>query len=788
MRVRVPEIPSARRSSGNRHCLVTGLSKYGAAGSSRFSDYSQDDCRARTLAPTRGSRDFLEATCQSVRNGEEWYRLIFETSADSIAISRAGDGTYIDCNQAFLNSVGYTREELLGNTSFELGIWSDPDDRRRLVEALERDQACRDLEACFRRKNGEVFWGRMSAALMEIDGAPCILSVTRDFSEAKMAGDRLVASIKALQLSETRYRAVFQSSFDAILIARLGNGTCMDVNPKFLELMGYRRDEVIGRTILELGFWDNLRDRDRMFKILRKQQNCNGFEALLRKKNGSTVWTVLSGSLMEIDGDPSLIVIARDITAAKAAEQEIRNLAFYDQLTHLANRRLLLDRLRQALASCGRTNSTGAVLFIDLDDFKTLNDTLGHRTGDQLLREVAKRISECIREADIVARLGGDEFVVILEDLSQTAEDAASVAELVAEKILSSVAEPCQLAGREYTTTSSIGIALFGDRQTSLDDVMQQADLALYQAKAAGRNAVRFFAPSLQAAVNARAAMEEDLRRAIGTDQFRLVYQPQIDGDRIAGVEALLRWIHPRRGPLPPNDFIPLAEKTGLIVPLGAWILETALAQSVRWSKQDATSHLCVAINISARQFRQPEFVGQVLDALQRTGANPERIRLELTESMLVDNLDDVRAKMQLLRSHGLKLSIDDFGTGYSSLSYLSHLPLDQLKIDRLFVKDMLVDTGSGAIAKAIIALSHTMGLSVVAEGVETDAQRDFLVNSGCHIFQGYLFSPGIEAAELERKLSEPAPGQRPVASTWTAPHPHSDAADSPVDSLPQPA
>ena len=747
---------------------------FGSPGLSSLFAHRKNGCRPQSLAASRGNPSLLQATCQSIRHTEERYRLIFETSVDSISINRVDDGTCIDCNQAFLDAVGFTRDEILGRTTVDLGIWSDPGDRRRLVDELQQNKTCRDLEACFRRKNGEVFWGRMSAAVMEIDGIPCILSVTRDISEAKSAGDRLASSVRALQLSEVRYRTVFESCFDGILIVNLHNRACIDVNPRFLEVMGYRRDEVIGKTTLDLGFWANPRDRDRMLEILRKQQSCNGFEALFRKKNGETTWTVLSASLIEIDGNPSLIVIARDISAAKAAEEEIRNLAFYDQLTRLANRRLLLDRLRQALASCGRTNLTGAVLFIDLDDFKTLNDTLGHKTGDLLLREVAKRISNCTREADVVARLGGDEFVIILEDLSATPEDAAAVAETVAEKLLLSVAEPCQLAGREYITTSSIGIALFCDRQNNLDDVMQQADLAMYQAKAAGGNTARFFAPALQAAVNARAAMEEDLRRAIGTNQFQLHYQPQVQHGRVSGAEALLRWTHPARGPISPCDFIPLAEKTGLIVPLGAWIVETAFAQAASWLKQQGMSHLTLAVNISARQFRQPDFVGQVLTALQRTGADPARITLELTESMLVDNVEDLKAKMLALKSHGLKLSIDDFGTGYSSLSYLSHLPLDQLKIDRSFVKNMLVDTGSGAIAKAIIALSHTMGLSVVAEGVETEEQRDLLTSSGCHTFQGYLFNPALEAREFERQIKQPVRTHRPATSTSA--HPQADA------------
>ena len=404
-----------------------------------------------------------------------------------------------------------------------------------------------------------------------------------------------------------------------------------------------------------------------------------------------------------------------------------------------------------------RRDTRGAVLVIDLDNFKTLNDTLGHKTGDLLLQEVALRLTHCIREADTVARLGGDEFVVILEDLSGGREEAAAQAKMVAEKILGAVSQGYVLAGRECLSTSSIGITVFGDRTDNIDDVMQQADIAMYQAKSAGRNTLRFFAPALQAAINARASMEDDLRQAIGTGQFRLYYQPQVESGALIGAEALLRWNHPERGFLPPAEFISLAEETGLILPLGDWVLETACLQIAAWSKRKETAQITVGVNISARQLRQPDFVEQVLRAIERTGANPKKLDLELTESMLVENIEEVIAKMTVLKSHGLRFSLDDFGTGYSSLSYLKRLPLDTLKIDRAFVHDMLVDMTSGAIAQTVISLSKAMGLSVIAEGVETEQQREFLAGLGCNAFQGYLFSRPlpIEEFELLRDIAE---------------------------------
>jgi diguanylate cyclase (GGDEF)-like protein len=447
----------------------------------------------------------------------------------------------------------------------------------------------------------------------------------------------------------------------------------------------------------------------------------------------------------------------RELQQLQAAHDEIRNLAFFDPLTGLPNRRLLLDRLQQTLAASVRNNRKRALLFVDLDDFKTLNDTLGHHIGDLLLQEVARRILASIREVDTVARLGGDEFVVLLQDLSELPEDAAAQAKIIAEKILATVHQPYLLDSRECRSSSSIGITVFGNPQDSTNEVLQQADIAMYQAKAAGRNTVHFFAPALQAAVNARAEMEEDLRQAIKTNEFRLFYQAQVDRGVLIGAEALIRWQHPERGLLPPDEFIPLAEQTGLILSLGDWVLETACKQIAAWATRKNTAHLTVAVNISARQVLNPDFVKNVLTTLERTRANPRNLKLELTESMFVDDLEDVVAKMTELKSHGLRFSLDDFGMGYSSLAYLRRLPLDQLKIDQEFVRDILVDSSSSAIAQSIISLSKAMGLSVIAEGVETEGQRDFLAGLGCHSFQGFLFSGPVPWEEFESLLPRSA-------------------------------
>jgi predicted signal transduction protein with EAL and GGDEF domain len=368
-----------------------------------------------------------------------------------------------------------------------------------------------------------------------------------------------------------------------------------------------------------------------------------------------------------------------------------------------------------------------------------------------LLQEAARRLNSCLGEDGPAARLSGDEFLVILEDLDDNVGEASARALETAEKILAAISQPYMLGGRAIRSTASIGITFFGDRPNTVNDVLQQADIALDQAQTAGRNTVRFFAPALQVAVNARVTLEDELLLAIKNNQFVLHYQPQVNRGRTIGAEALIRWNHPTRGLLAPGEFIPLAEETGLILPLGAWVLETACKQIAAWSDRLTATEFTLAVNISARQFRHPEFVQQVLSIIERTGANPRNIELELTESMLVENIEDVVAKMTVLKAHGVRFSLDDFGTGYSSLAYLKRLPLDQLKIDRSFVLDILLDTGSGAIAQTILSLSKAMGLPTIAEGVETEEQRAFLAGLGCHSFQGFLFSRPLPLEEFEQ-------------------------------------
>ncbi len=442
----------------------------------------------------------------------------------------------------------------------------------------------------------------------------------------------------------------------------------------------------------------------------------------------------------------------------KQAEAEIYQLAFYDPLTHLPNRRLLVERLQQMMALSARSRQYGALLFLDLDNFKTINETRGHDVGDLLLFEVSRRLESCTREGDTVARTGGDEFIVLVESLKSDRAAAATQAELVAGNVRDVLNRPYVINESTYYISPSIGIVMFKGHQERLDDLLKYADAAMYQAKTAGRNAIRFYDPALQVALEARADMETELRRAVEERQFELYYQVQLDGQgRPLGAEALLRWRHPERGMVAPGLFIPVSEDTGLIVPIGLWVLQTACARIKAWEDSELTRGLVLAVNVSARQFRQEDFVAQVQGVLQESGAQPGRLKLELTESMVQENLDDTIAKMRQLRQLGVSFSIDDFGTGYSSLQYLKQLPLDQIKIDQSFVRDITTDSNDATIVQAIIAMGGAMGLHVIAEGVETEAQRDFLHQHGCHAFQGYLFGKPLPLDQFEAALSSRA-------------------------------
>lgn len=539
--------------------------------------------------------------------------------------------------------------------------------------------------------------------------------------------------------------AIFESQ-EGMLVTD-ANNIILRVNPAFTGITSFTAEEAIGQTprILKSGQHDKA-----FFTAMWESVNTTGKwtgEIWNRHKNGEVYLECLIITAVK---DPNGIITNyvatfTDITERKQAANEIEHLAYYDSLTQLPNRRLLLDRLEVAMTFSERTGKDGALLFLDLDHFKTLNDTSGHNMGDLLLQQVATRLILAVRETDTVARLGGDEYVVMLEDLSDQPIEAAAQVEIVCEKIMSIINQPFYLGTLEYLCSFSIGVILFKGHDQSREDILKHADIAMYQAKKAGRNTVRFFNPEMQNLINIRAANERELRLAIEKHQFQLYYQIQVDRYyRPTGAEVLIRWLHPERGLVNPLEFIPLAEETGLILPIGQWVLETACAQLKVWQQDSSTCDLTLSVNVSAKQFFQPDFVSQVKSLVLRYAINPMQLKLELTESLLLENIEETVNTMNVFKEIGIHFSLDDFGTGYSSLQYLKRLPLYQLKIDQSFVRDIPTDKSDKAIVRTIIAMARSMDLEVIAEGVETDEQLNLLINFGCKHFQGYYFGKPV--------------------------------------------
>ena len=573
--------------------------------------------------------------------------------------------------------------------------------------------------------------------------------------ELQMQNDELRRTQLALEESRDRYLDLYEfAPIGYLTLSR--EGLILDINLTGALLLGQDRKKVVQRP---LSRFISPEDCDRYYRLLgqiMKHDERQSFVVKLKRSDGSIVHVQLD-CVRAVNGDTPLAIrtTLTDISEQRHAEAEVANLAFYDSLTQLPNRRLLLDRLRQLLATSSRTRRHGAILFVDLDDFKTLNDTQGHDIGDLLLRRASQRLTTCVREGDTVARLGGDEFVVMLEALSEEDTEAVVQTRTVAEKILANLKEPYDLVGHNYRSSGSIGITLFNGNRESVEDLLKRADLALYRAKAAGRGILRFFDPEMQAVVTARAVLESDLRRGLEERQFVLHYQPQMDDKGyLIGAEALVRWQHPDRGLLFPEEFIPFAEEKGLIEPLGQWVLEVVCAQLVAWSTSPDTAHLTLAMNLSAHEFCHPEFVIRMLNVIDRTGVDPKKLVLEFTESVMIGYLKETLAKITALKARGVCFALDDFGVGYSSLTYLKYLSLDQLKIDRSFVRDVHSNPVDAAIARSIITLGQSLGLVITVEGVETEEQRSFFTFHGCRSFQGFLFGMPVPVEDLFPRIN----------------------------------
>jgi len=648
----------------------------------------------------------------------------------------------IDANAAACRTLGYSLEELLQlsvpdvDADYNATAWP-----QHWAELQRRGSLT--FESMQRTRDGRLIPVEIVANHVRFGDDEFNCAFVRDITDRKNHD------------LDLRIAAIAFDSQEGMTVTDADN-VILRVNRAFSEITGYSAEDAIGKTpaVLQSGRHDAQFYRG-MWQQLESEKRWAG-EIWNRRKNGEIYpeWLTIT-AVTDTEGKITNYIGAFSDTSERvAAEKKIRNLAFYDPLTKLPNRRLLMDRLQQAMASSNRNLGYGALLFIDLDNFKALNDTRGHDTGDQLLTQAAQRLQSCVRDGDTVARVGGDEFAVILQDLSEDEKQAATQVEMLAEKIRRALNQPYSLLGGQHHSTSSIGISLFVDHEIGIEELLKRADTAMYEAKAAGRDTARFFDPAIQAALEVRMALESDLRHALPQREFQLYYQLQVDSARRPiGAEALLRWHHPQRGLVSPADFVPLAEASGQIIQIGQWVLETACAQLKRWEADPLTCDLQLAVNVSARQFREANFVSNLRTLIEHSGIQPEKLKLELTESVVLDNVTDTIEKMRVIREMGIIFSMDDFGTGYSSLSYLQQLPLAQLKIDQSFVRDLAEDSNDAAIVRAIITLGKSLGLHVIAEGVESEAQSAFLLAHGCHAFQGYLFGRPLPLSEFVAHL-----------------------------------
>ena len=803
---------------------------------------------------------------EELRQSQALFATVFSESPVPIVFSRLGDGRYFEANKACLKMFGFEREEVIGKTTIEAGIWPNLEGRTKLIDLLSREGRADALQIRLRRKSGEEFDVIYSARLVDFAGERCIVATIIDIS----AGTRAETE---RQLSEQRFARIFHSSPDAIIISRLDDGVYVELNDKWIELCGYARDELVGKSSGELNIWVNPERRSILLQQLESDGRVRDFEFKLRRKDGGVAETLMSGEVIELNGVACLLAIlidvternrtdrqlreserrfadvveaageyvwetdskrrftytssrvesvigytpaemlgrtpasfmppeeaervlrymseknaaapfrnlehivitkdgrqiwqnvsgvpifdaagveiglrgtALDITERKLAEQRIEELATRDALTQLPNRRLLTDRLSQGLMSAQRSQGLVAVLFIDLDRFKTINDSLGHAAGDELLRTVAERLQSLMRKGDTLARIGGDEFVVVLEAL-RAAEDAA----MVAQKIITELSLPYAVAAGSVNCSASIGISVFpGDAQDGVT-LMRNADMAMYFAKEHGRRNYQFYSEEMNARAVEKLTMESTLRQAIEREDFVLFYHPKFDlqSGAMTGVEALVRWRHPQLGIVGPASFIPVAEETGLIVPLGAWVLKDACRQVRDWSQRFGRI-VPVAVNLSVGQFNKG-LARTVRDALADAGVGADALELEITESMLMTNADDNIETLRQLSALGVAIAIDDFGTGYSSLAYLRRFHVDTLKIDQTFVREVENNLDDAAIIEAIIALGHSLKLTVVAEGVETAKQRQLLADLQCDQCQGFLFCEPLPAETFETR------------------------------------
>ncbi|TRO10055.1 bifunctional diguanylate cyclase/phosphodiesterase [Ectopseudomonas mendocina] len=815
----------------------------------------------------------------ALRASEEKFAKAFMHTPDAVAITDRATGRFIEVNPSFEQQFGWRSAEAVGRTSLELGIWADPSDRQRMLDAV-RAGRLNNLEVRLFSRDGSVTSNLLFGGEIELNGTTCLVLTVRNITEQRaqeqalneskqrlrlaldsadlgtwdwhIPSSRLIASARASQLqgldaatfegafldffrkvpmedrhnlrqsyqrlvqerrshyqvtyrvhlengglrylestaklqldeagqplrmvgtlvdiserlmreqrvraSEEKFAKAFHSSPDAITITERDSARYIEVNEGFTRLTGYSPDEVVGRTAFEMDIWAFPDERQQLLEQLAHNGQVLHLEMHGKHRSGEVRLVDVSVQPIELDGVPCLLLTARDISELKQAQAQVQHLAYHDALTNLPNRALLMDRLTQQISLLKRHDLRGALLFLDLDHFKHINDSLGHPVGDSVLRLVTARLEASVRLEDTVARLGGDEFVVLLSGLEGKRSEVTRHVRQVADKLRQLLAEPMLLDGHRLQVTPSIGVALIPDHGNTPADLLKRADIALYRAKDSGRNAIQLFRTTMQDAASARLRLENDLRLALARGEFELHFQPQVDArdGKVVGAEALLRWQHPQLGPQSPAHFIQVLEESGLIVEVGGWVL----AEACHFCSQLLTGGLVdserfsLCVNISPRQFRQHDFVERVASCLRDSQLPNAMLKLEITEGIVIQNIDDTVGKMLRLKKHGVSFAMDDFGTGYSSLTYLKRLPVDMLKIDQSFVRDATNDPNDAEIIRAIVAMARSLGLALIAEGVEQQDQLEFLQSQGCHLYQGYLFSKPLPQEAFRDLLS----------------------------------
>ena len=692
---------------------------------------------------------------QSLAASEAKFSSLFQASPDPIALTTLPDGVALEINPRFTQTFGWQPEEVVGRRMTDLALWASLKQRNHLAGKINRDGGLDSEIADYRDKQGRIITCMVSTRQVMVGDQRCILTTFRDISERQKAE----ATLKA---SQEKFALAFHSSPDAITITERDTARYIEVNEGFCRLNGYKAEEVIGRTALEINVWADPSERTQMLEALKRDGHVQRMEMHGRHRDGSIKVVEVSVEPIQLNNVPCLLLTARDISELKEAQAQVQHLAYHDSLTNLPNRALLLDRLTQQISLLKRHDLRGALLFIDLDHFKHINDSLGHPVGDAVLKLITARLEASVRQEDTVARLGGDQFVVLISGLEGKRSAVVKQVRALADKLRRLLAEPMQLDGHQLQVTPSIGIALIPDHGDTPADLLKRADIALYRAKDLGRNTIQLFRNTMQKAASERLRLDNELRLALTRGEFALHFQPQVDArnNQIIGCEALLRWIHPTLGEQSPALFIHVLEESGLISEVGNWVLTDAchtFAQLLEEGLLDA-AQFSVCVNISPRQFRQSDFVEQVERSLADSRLPAKMLKLEVTEGIVIHNIEDTVAKMNRLKRLGVSFAMDDFGTGYSSLTYLKRLPLDLLKIDQSFVRDATLDANDAEIIRAIIAMARSLGLGMIAEGVEQRDQLAFLQQQGCHHYQGYLFSKPLPLESFRQILRNNRP------------------------------